>query len=229
LGGRRFAIIAVVSLAIAGCAAETPLWRDEAYQELFRARKEGADRLLPAEFKSVEAGLLDGETALRDDGVEESEPLFHFAYLRARQLEADVAAERKRRDAEEAKRREAERKELEREEERRRSLEEAARKARLEAPAARAVPRRGERPRPVPERPLPSHHTVKRGETLPQIAALADVYNDASLWPLLYRANRDQISNPRHIWPGQVLRIPRSLGREDFLEARRYAREKPLY
>ena len=237
MGGRRFAIVAAVSLAVAGCAAQAPRWRDDAYRELASARQEGADRLLPAEFKSVEANLLGAEIVLRDEGVEEADPLFRFALTRGSQLKADAAAElRRRREAEEAARREAERLEMERraarerEEARRRSLEEADRRARLAAAeAARAAARRVERSRAAQERALASHHTVKRGETLPQIAAQADVYNDASLWPLLYRANRDQISNPRHIWPGQVLRIPRNLGREDLLEARRYAREKPLY
>lgn len=53
-------------------------------------------------------------------------------------------------------------------------------------------------------------YTVRRGETLPQIAARAEIYNDASLWPLIYRANRDQIRDPKRLWPGQILTIPRT-------------------
>lgn len=34
------------------------------------------------------------------------------------------------------------------------------------------------------------------------------VYNDASLWPLIYVANRDQIKNPDLIFPGQKFIIP---------------------
>lgn len=34
------------------------------------------------------------------------------------------------------------------------------------------------------------------------------VYNDASLWPLIYVANRDQIKNPDLIFPGQKFKIP---------------------
>jgi len=34
------------------------------------------------------------------------------------------------------------------------------------------------------------------------------VYNDASLWPLIYVANRDQIKNPDLIFPGQKFEIP---------------------
>jgi nucleoid-associated protein YgaU len=219
----------------AACAAPTPRWRDDAHLLMLKARQEGADQLLPAEFKSVEDTLIQGEAILLSDGVEEAEPLFRFALAKGRLLEADTASERRRRqEAEEAGRREAARLELEQlrareEEDRRHAQEEAARKARLEAEAAQAARKKAERLRPAQERPLASHRTVKRGETLPQIAAQPEVYNDASLWPLLYRANRDQISNPRHIWPGQVLRIPRILSRDDLLEARRYSREKPLY
>jgi nucleoid-associated protein YgaU len=70
---------------------------------------------------------------------------------------------------------------------------------------------------------------VTRGESLPFIASQPQVYGDRTLWPLIYRANRDQIRDPRHIWPGQVLRIPRNMGREDVAEARRYAQERGLH
>jgi nucleoid-associated protein YgaU len=78
------------------------------------------------------------------------------------------------------------------------------------------------------EKLLPAYHTVMHGETLPQIAAGPEVYSDQTLWPLLYRANRDQIRDPGHIRPGQVLRIPRIISREEIAEARRYGQEKPI-
>ncbi len=49
-------------------------------------------------------------------------------------------------------------------------------------------------------------HVVRPGETLWSIAA--DVIGDASLWPALYRANRDQIAEPSLLHPGQRLAIP---------------------
>lgn len=51
-----------------------------------------------------------------------------------------------------------------------------------------------------------STHTVVRGDTLSAIAKQA--YGKASLWPRIYDANRDQLDNPDHIKPGQVLKIP---------------------
>lgn len=58
-------------------------------------------------------------------------------------------------------------------------------------------------------RGYPSTHTVVSGEYLSKIASYWEIYNDARQWPKIYRANRDQISDPDLIYPGQVLAIPR--------------------
>jgi nucleoid-associated protein YgaU len=78
------------------------------------------------------------------------------------------------------------------------------------------------------EQPVPqtSVYTVRRGETLPQIAARTEIYNDATLWPLIYRANRDQIRNPKQLWPGQALKIPRHFSRDEAIEAKRFSGRK---
>ncbi len=34
------------------------------------------------------------------------------------------------------------------------------------------------------------------------------VYNKADLWPIIYKANKNQIKNPDLIFPGQKLKIP---------------------
>jgi nucleoid-associated protein YgaU len=49
-------------------------------------------------------------------------------------------------------------------------------------------------------------HDVRDGDTLATIAALT--LGDPSLWPALYRANRDQIRDPKRLYPGQRLDIP---------------------
>ena len=51
-------------------------------------------------------------------------------------------------------------------------------------------------------------HIVEPGETLWSIAAQPDVYADPYLWPLIYKANRDQIQDPSRIYPTQRLLIP---------------------
>ncbi|HEX2770571.1 MAG TPA: LysM peptidoglycan-binding domain-containing protein [Geobacteraceae bacterium] len=194
-----------------------------------RVRSHGADKILPYEFKSVEETLVMGDALLLEDESEEADNYFHLAWTKGKILEMNLAAEKLRRA--EAARLKAQAEKRERQRERQRVFQEEQRRLLQEstdAPESVAHEKKIERPSLSKEKPLPFHHTVMRGETLPQIASQSDVYNDQTLWPLLYRANRDQIRDPGHIWPGQVLRIPRNLSREEIAEARRYSQEKPL-
>jgi nucleoid-associated protein YgaU len=52
------------------------------------------------------------------------------------------------------------------------------------------------------------YHIVKRGETLSTIAAA--YYGDSALAASLLAANRDVLSNTHDVFPGRMLRIPRS-------------------
>jgi LysM repeat protein len=58
-------------------------------------------------------------------------------------------------------------------------------------------------------------YTVMPGDTLGGIAARQEVYGDARLWPLLYRANISQIGPGGLIYPKQVLIVDRSHRQED--------------
>ena len=58
-------------------------------------------------------------------------------------------------------------------------------------------------------RGLPYTWKVYKGECLWRIASYPEVYGDAVKWPLIYRANKDQIKDPDLIYPNQVLEIPR--------------------
>ena len=49
-------------------------------------------------------------------------------------------------------------------------------------------------------------YTVQKGDSLSKIAR--DKYGDGAKWKAIFEANRDQISNPDLIHPGQVLKIP---------------------
>jgi|SRR3954452_11412821 len=49
-------------------------------------------------------------------------------------------------------------------------------------------------------------YTVEPGDTLSAIAQ--QFYGDATLYPRIFEANRNQLNNPNLIFPGQVLRIP---------------------
>ncbi len=54
--------------------------------------------------------------------------------------------------------------------------------------------------------PAPRTYTVKGGDSLSKIAK--NFYGDAMQWKRIYEANRDKISNPDLIHPGQVFVIP---------------------
>jgi len=55
------------------------------------------------------------------------------------------------------------------------------------------------------------NYTVVRGDYLSKISGYNFIYDDWRKWPIIYRANRDQIKDPNLIYPDQVLKIPRGL------------------
>lgn len=69
-------------------------------------------------------------------------------------------------------------------------------------------------------------HTVKKGECLWWIAEYEDVYNDPFQWPLIYKANRDQIKDPDLIYPQQVFDIPRDSSQQEIDAARHEAKTR---
>lgn len=70
---------------------------------------------------------------------------------------------------------------------------------------------------------------VQAGENLATISARPEVYKDPLLWPLIYRANRDQIKNPQEIFAGQIFVIPRDKSRDEEESARLEAQSLNLF
>jgi chemotaxis protein histidine kinase CheA len=215
--------------SLAACAPKPLLYRDQAVNRLERVKKGGAATLLPEEFASMQHTFETGDFLLKEKEQEDAERYFYLTLLKAELLEKELREVKSRQEearlrAEEQKKAELAR--LAKEEALR--LEQARAEAEAEALAQKEAAElaRKKTVKPAKERVLVISYTVRRGESLPLIASQPQVYGDRNLWPLIYRANRDQIRDPRHIWPGQVLRIPRNAGREDIAEARRYALER---
>lgn len=185
--------------------------------------------LFPQEYLNLLETFEHGEAVLHVQGDERASDAFYLLALQKGDLLKEELVRYRQRKAQEERERAA--KEAARIEEERLMREAAAAEVRLReqelqaAQEALAAAARIEASRESLQILTPSY-TVRRGETLPQIAARAEVYNDSSLWPLIYRANRDQIRDPRQLWPGQVLKIPRHFSRDEAIEAKRYSGKK---
>ncbi|UFS70270.1 DUF4398 domain-containing protein [Geomonas sp. RF6] len=230
----RHLIFLLIIASAGACAVTPPLWRPEARTSLDRATAAKAEEIYPAEYRTARDTFLKAEELLQKGEKKEAEKYFLLAQQEATMVRKKAEAEAARRAEERARlAEEAARVAEERRKEKEIELEEAARllqqKAAEEAAAKAAAEAARKRVKPVKEQRPVTSYTVRRGQSLPLIAAQPEVYNDRNLWPLLYRANRDQISDPRHLWPGQVLRVPRNSSRDDVAEARRYALERPLH
>ena len=64
-------------------------------------------------------------------------------------------------------------------------------------------------PEPVAPAPEPTtmNYEVVRGDNLWDISGKPSVYADPYQWPLIYKANSDQIKDADLIYPGQVLTV----------------------
>ena len=76
-------------------------------------------------------------------------------------------------------------------------------------PAAAAAEETAAAPAPEPEPAVLKFWTVAEGDNLWGIACKEEVYNVPEKWPLIYKANLEQIEDADLIYPGQVLDIPR--------------------
>jgi nucleoid-associated protein YgaU len=63
-------------------------------------------------------------------------------------------------------------------------------------------------PPPPPKPPPPRTHTVRKGDTLWDIARKYYGPNAGPSWPRIFDANRSKIKDPHWIYPGQVFVIP---------------------
>ncbi|PLX85683.1 MAG: hypothetical protein C0617_03090 [Desulfuromonas sp.] len=224
---KLFTCILFMTLLLGGCASPPRQELQAARLAVARAYASEAPLLAPLPYQAAERALREGEHRyrLRDycearQVLPRAESLARHASLKAGEEKSRIAEKEQQRIAKEEQRRE----EVRKAEERLRLQEEHARRSQ----SSQTPPPSKPKPAPAPL-PPPTRYTVGEGETLWTIAGQGKVYSDALLWPLLYKANRDQIKDPRQIYPGQILNIPRDFTGEEEQEARAMARESDIF
>lgn len=72
-----------------------------------------------------------------------------------------------------------------------------------------------------------SEYVVKKGDTLWDIAE--NKYSDPFQWPLVYKANRDEIEDPDLIYVNQQFEIKKDFSKNEIDRAIRQAEDTPTY
>jgi LysM domain len=72
----------------------------------------------------------------------------------------------------------------------------------------------------------PDQYRVLRGDTLWSISGKPTIYRNPLMWPIIYKANQQQIPDPDRIFPQQLLAIPRYLSQEEITLAIQRARTR---
>ena len=83
-------------------------------------------------------------------------------------------------------------------------------------------------PTPMPTA-VPHSYVVKKGDSLWKISGEPDVQGDNFRWPLLFKANRDQIIDPDNIEPAQDLTWKDNYDLQEVEDAVGKAKETPPY
>lgn len=224
--GRQAICILLLSVLLAACSASGPAWRVKSASLVDELRRLEAPTLFAQEYRNLLEIFEHGEALyhVREDD-RGADVYYQLAFQKAEFLQSEVNKVRKQIAAE--KQRSIEELAAKAEEEQlMRSAAEAETRLRAQQLAVSAEVARAAQRKNKENSPLSTSYTVRRGETLPQISARTEIYNDSTLWPIIYRANRDQIRDPKRLWPGQVLSIPRNFSHDEAVEARRYSNKK---
>jgi len=103
-------------------------------------------------------------------------------------------------------------------------------KKRIEGEEAPTQPQTTEtKPEPT-ETPNPgSRYIVVKGDTLWGIAGMSVAYQDNFQWPLIFKANRDQIKDPDLIYPKQEFLLRKDYSQSEIGKAKKDASDTPKY
>ncbi|HMB15555.1 MAG TPA: hypothetical protein VKN62_04495 [Pelovirga sp.] len=241
----RFVLIIIISVVVLGGCAKPPVAELETARYLVRhAAEVGAADWSPGEYQLARAALDTAEEQMEKQQYRAAARTISLArrYAEEARSESEQAvarlAELERQRAEKARLQEEQRlrdlaeqeaalRQRELAQHRQEEARQAAARAASSANAAKTPP---PPPPPLPVEPIRvERYEVRAGQNLAEIADLPEVYGDRLLWPLIYRANRDQIKTPQEIAPGQMLDIPRDKNAEELEAARKEARELDLF
>ena len=75
----------------------------------------------------------------------------------------------------------------------------------------------------------PERYAVQRGDTLWGISAREQIYHNPLMWPLIYKANSQQIRDPDLIFPRQIFVIPRNYAPEEAAAAIQRAKQRSAW
>lgn len=212
---KKFAVLPLCALLLLGGCSSAPRQELQLTQKVVaQALAAGAPDLAPTEYASASSALHDAERLIDRRKYKLASEVLALTRAHARralaiseertapQQEPPTADKLKAKPGKKAKK----------------SRKPAKTEVRSEPPAKEEV-----------RRPPLVHYTVAGNDTLWLIAARLEVYGDPLLWPLLYRANRDQIRDPRQIFAGQVLDIPRNISASDRQDALDRARSSDIF
>lgn len=222
-------LLAAVGLVLLAACAKPPVAElTETRHIVAHAYASGASQLAPEAYTLADKALRSAEEQVEQKRYKEAVKSLALARnYSSKALELTMQRkqqlEKERQKQQEEERRLAEKRRKAKLEQKQRQQEEEHKKAEVKKPVPPPVEK-------VPSQPkLVSEIEVGPTDNLMLIAAKPEVYNDGMLWPLIYKANRDQIKNPKEIFPGQKLVIPRDKTSEEIDAARQEAVELDLF
>ena len=221
LSKHQWLVTIALSLLLAACSTKVPIEFDKAEQSVAAAYRAGAFRSAVEQYQEAQEALQTGRDLVRAGRAEEAHDALLDAIIKGH--EAELAAYRHQLDMTEEQLDSAEEYILRLEAQRSRYFD--ALSSIYDEQKLSEIKINNTKPgyKPV------TNYRVRSGENLFAIAARRKIYGDALLWPLIYKANRDQIKDPQQIYPGQVLSSPRDVSEEKKEAARITARDSKIF
>ena len=218
----RYLLVFIIAALLSSCAKPPHQELNAAEYMVGRAYSMQALEFAPTEYQAAKAALDDARKSLQEADYGDALDSLEFSLKHSRRAIVLTEENQAKRAAEEA------RLALQEEKAHQDALaklqaEEAARQPQVVSPPPKPASK------PLVKVEPATNYIVGEGETLWTISAQPQVYNEGLLWPLLYQANRDQIKDPRQIFPGQSLSIRRDMIQTELDDARQKARESDIF